>query len=174
MARVERNIPNNGQTVSVALRLPNDLICKLYKMEDTQEPTPTGHRTVKVAREIKRWTLNGWNHTHLRYKPYEDLNGMNAVPNQVCVPGGQVGLTHNVSKEDMDEWARQNYDSPLLETGTIFWHSDVEGIVRERENDRSGFEPLQQPVQDQQGNTVMTDKRLAKTNLKRVGTAIIR
>jgi hypothetical protein len=148
----------NSSTVTIALRMPNNLVAKLYRFEETQENSPNGLRTIKVAREIEgsMKILNGWNATHFPNNPKTGRPKMN-VP---CIDGGQCGLTHGVDREWWTEYKKQNHDSPLIVNGFLFAHgSDIDGMVREREDERSGLEPLVPTVFGKAGELISHDVR---------------
>jgi hypothetical protein len=142
------------ETVSVASRLPQDLVCQLWDMVETSEPQfGGGHKTVKVAkRRGQPVIIEGYN---------RDATGSRLHP--IVNPGYRV--TRKVSGAFWHEWLKQNVDSDIVRNNLVFAHADVEGFVRERESGQkdgmpvSGFEPL---VMNRKPGEACPDPRIAK------------
>ena len=122
-------------TVTVALRHPHGIICRLHKQEDTEEPLPGGG-----TKTVKRWLPDG-----RQFK----LNGYSRPargdePPPPATMGGFT-LTHNVDKDLFDEWMAQNKDHDLIKNGLLFAHekpNNTGAEAREKRDVKSGLEPL--------------------------------
>lgn len=124
----------SGETVTVALKHPNGLILRLFKMEDVQEAVMGGG-----TRTIKKAMPYGGS---VRIKGYNPRNSKIPLP----AAAGAFALTYNVPKDFWDEWVKQNSDHPYL-TGNLLYavgaRRDAEAMSRERDKDlNSGLEPL--------------------------------
>ena len=125
---------DSGEKVTVGCKLPSGLTLQLYEMITV--PTQVlggGIREVEQARalpgEIIR--LNGCRAPWGEHPGHEIKHG--------------VGITFGVPKTFWEEWCRQNLDSPLLLSGTIFAQSDRKSLVDQAKDERerrSGLEPI--------------------------------
>ena len=122
-------------TVTVALRHPHGLICRLHAQTLVEEPLPGGG-----TKGVERWLPTGQT-----FK----LNGYSRPatgdePPPPATAGGFV-LTHNVPKDLWDAWLAQNKDLDLVKNGLVFAHEksvNANAEAREKESLRSGLEPI--------------------------------
>jgi hypothetical protein len=133
MAQDNRPQSNGTATVTVASKMPNGLILRVFDMVETQEPLMGGgFHTVKVARERpERIVVNG------------NAHPQNKSPMCQIVAG--YALTPGVSKELWDLWRKQNESSLLVKNGLIFAHENsrnTEAEAAEKKDIRSGLERL--------------------------------
>jgi hypothetical protein len=122
----------NNNLVTVACKVPNGLLLRIFKMAPAREQTPTGYR------DIERAELVG--------EPVR-INGPSAPKdeNREIRIVGRYALTPNVNKDFFDEWLRQNADHEAVKAGLIFAHSSqsrVSDQAKERKDVMSGLEPL--------------------------------
>ena len=90
----------------VACKIPNGLILRLFQMKEESVTTPMGYMKVNIAREVgNRVKLNG---------PALPFGQM---PNFALTNG--YALTR-VDEDFWEEWCKQNHDSDLLASGSIF------------------------------------------------------
>ena len=122
-------------TVTVACKLPNGLILRVFDMVDRDEPVMGGGmRKVKVAQERPaQVTIKG------------NAHPQNAAPRAPIIGG--FALTQGVDKEFWDLWLAQNKDSDVVRNRLIFAHENTaktEDAARAKDNakNRSGFERL--------------------------------
>src|SRR5689334_20726717 len=100
----EQQAVKAAKHVTVGCKHPNGLKLHLYKMESTHEPVMGGgSREVKVAR---RTPLNGIEEVI--------LNGFTIPMGAQKAVAGGYGLTFKVPADFMEEWMRQNADTPLV------------------------------------------------------------
>ena len=124
-----------GATVSVASKLPMDLIIQLHDFKQSSEPVMGGGvREFKIA--VKR--VNA---------PVYVLSGnsyaQNKGPHQQLIGG--YAITHDIPKAFWDEWLEQNKYADFIVNGLIFAHGDsasVKAEVAEKEKVKSGLERL--------------------------------
>lgn len=120
-------------TVSVACKVPNGLILRLFEPVEANEPVMGGgFRKVHAFRPTgKNVTIKG---------PAHRLEMAPSVP----VIGG-YGLTHGVDADFWSKWLEQNKESPLVTSGQIFANEKstyVESQSREGAKIKSGLEPI--------------------------------
>jgi len=120
-------------TVTVACKLPNGLILRLFTMaEKNEQVMGGGSRKIKEAVEHpKRVVLNGNSHPQ------------NAAPRAQIASG--CALTMGVDKEFWDTWLAQNKDSDVVRNGLVFAHEKIENTSAEAKDKvtlRSGLERL--------------------------------
>jgi hypothetical protein len=107
---------------------------RLFEMVPTNEPVMGGgYREVKVARELpdQRILLNGF------------ATAQGVAPEHQIIGG--YGLTHNVDKDFMDEWLKQNASSDLVKNKLVFIREKAEDAVaqaKDLRNNKSGMERL--------------------------------
>lgn len=122
-----------GETVTVACKLPNGLLLRVFDMVPGFEPVlGGGTREIKVARQ--------------KGEPVK-ING-NAVPFGMppayTIIGGYA-LTPNVDAAFWAEWLKHNADSDVVKSGLIHAHATPDAVQKEsrnREKVKSGLEPL--------------------------------
>jgi hypothetical protein len=142
-------------TVTVACKLPNGLILKLWQMVDTMEPVMGGGmREVKIAR------------------PHPDGRTVVLNGNRVAFgvqPGFEIthsfGLTHNVDRDFFEEWMRQNADLPLVRNKLIFAYEDP-NKARDQARELAGIKTLMEPIDP---DDLASDERV-----RAIGTRAVR
>lgn len=123
--------PSTG-VVTVACKLPNGIILRVFDMVDTVEVIPGGMRTIQRAQP----------------KPEQVLVHGIAVPfgqAPKCRMAFGYALTENVNAEFAALWFKQNADSDMVRNKMIFAFekaSDIEAFAKEHQKVRSGLEPL--------------------------------
>lgn len=144
-------LPEDG-TVTVACKLPNGLILRLFQMQDTEELVMGGGvRTVQKA-------------FLMDHEPVK-LRGCAAPFGSPILTIGGYALTYNVDAQFFAEWLRQNYDADSVKNGLVFAQLErdhVEGQARDQEELQSGLQPL---VKSEDGGD------LRDPNRKKVKTA---
>lgn len=122
-----------GEKVTVACKLPNGLVLRVFSMVDKDEHVMGGGvKTTKVAQEFpERVVLNGWSHPQNHSARHQ-------------IEGG-FALTPGVDKEFFDLWLDQNKDSDVVRNGLVFSQARTDSAAsaaRERKDVRSGMERL--------------------------------
>lgn len=93
-------------TVTVACKIPNGLILRLFEMVDTTEVMPNGHRTIKKAQpKGEPVRINGYSREFM-------------APRAGLASG--FALTRNVDADYWEEWLNQNRDADYVRNGLIF------------------------------------------------------
>lgn len=127
-------VRGSTETVTVACKLPNGLLLRLFDMKDQYEPAPGGSRLIKLAVErvdAGRVRINGFAVPYGQTPQYE-------------IPGG-FALTHNVPKDFFEEWLSQNQQLPAVSKGLIFAaekRDDAIAEANEKAELKSGLEPV--------------------------------
>lgn len=123
-------------TVTVASKMPNGLVLRLFNMEDTMEPVQGGgSRKVKVAREVDgqpRYTIDGV------------AAEAGKAPRAAGVASG-FALTPGIPLDFWTAWLEQNKTSDMVVNGLIFASEatrDVRAEAREKKDQRSGLEAI--------------------------------
>lgn len=121
-----------ARTVTVACKVPNGLILRLFDMVDVEEPVMGGGvRVVKRARPRDgQVTLNG-----------------PAVPYGERRPAGAGGYayTFGVDAEFFEEWLKQNAETDVVRNELVKHaasRSRLDGVCRDLKDVRSGLEPI--------------------------------
>jgi hypothetical protein len=121
-----------SDTVTVACKLPNGLILRVFKMVERPESGPMHSRTVKVAEVVgEPITVHGPAYAFGNMPPYMIVAG--------------YALTPNVPKEFFETWFEQNKDSTFVQNKLVFAfesHDHVVGQAKEYEKNKSGMEPV--------------------------------
>lgn len=120
-------------TVTIACKMPNGLILRLFKMvEGTELVLGGGTRKIRKAVDTgQQVTING------------AASRIDRAPKHQIVGG--YGLTHGVDADFWAAWRSQNDDSDLVRNHIIFAHGAVEDAIAEateKAEVRSGLEPL--------------------------------
>jgi hypothetical protein len=124
-------LPDSG-TVTVACKLPNGLILRLFEMQRTEELVMGGG-----VREVDKAFLTD-------HEPVV-LKGCAAPFGSPIVTIGGYALTQNVDAQYFAEWLRQNSDSDIVRNRLVFAQATrdhVEGMAAEQEEVKSGLHPL--------------------------------
>ena len=136
-AALKANTPSPARssasdTVTVACKIPNGLILRVFKMVERPESGPLHSRTVKVAEQVgDQITIHG------PAFPF----GVN--PSYMIIGG--YALTPNVPREFFETWREQNMDSTFIKNNLVFGfesHDSAVGQAKEYEKQKSGMEPV--------------------------------
>jgi hypothetical protein len=152
--------------VHVASKLPNALRCRIFHKVTETEGTPTGRRDVEVWRQVIQSDGTPLEFVLAGYNP----GRIKSTDNYIVKPRY---ATTRVPKDLFDTWVSQSKDSDLLKNRVIFvasTESDLEALVKEHENVRTGLEPI--PI-GPSGELDASDVRVRATGLNnmRVMTA---
>src|SRR4051812_10388797 len=101
-------------TVTVACKINNGVILRLFSWEEVREPAPQGYVTSKVAKEISRITLRG---------PSASLTLPGQQPHGIypsLYNSGSYYLNPGISREWWEKWCHDNADNPLLTKRFVF------------------------------------------------------
>lgn len=124
--------PQYTGTVTVACKLPNGLILRLFKMEDVREQTPTGVRTIQQARQFgQSYTVRG------PRIPFGSL------PNFMII--GDYALTSNIPRDFWEEWLDQNQELDCVRNNLIYANEKPDNVAdwaRDHATVVSGLEPI--------------------------------
>jgi hypothetical protein len=122
-------------TVTVACKIPNGIIMRIYDMVEAIEPSPMGGRTIKQARQVGG---------DIRIKGATTPTPNTMQYNQLM---HGYGITQNVPKDVWEKWFKDNADSAIVQNKLIFAFDDpnqtfARASKQRREGVRSGLEPL--------------------------------
>lgn len=125
--------------VTVACKLPNGLILRLFEMAPEQELVMGGGvREVMKAHDLgTRVEING------NTPPFGQAL-LDSQGEPISTARG-FALTTNVDADFWDEWLHQNEGSDIVKRGLIFAHArtaDVRAEAREKEKVWTGLEPM--------------------------------
>jgi hypothetical protein len=135
--------------VTVACKIPNGLLLRVFNMVPAREQTPTGFRDIEKAKQVGDTVK---------------INGP-AVPFGQALEHSIVGgyaLTSNVDKEFFEAWLRQNEDHTAVKAGLVFAHGNLSVIsdrAKEQKEVLSGLEPLNPDRTTRNGKSVPVDPR---------------
>lgn len=124
-------LPETG-TVTVACKLPNGIILRLFAMQDAEELVMGGG-----VRSIKKAILTD-------QEPVE-IKGCAAPFGSPILLVGGYALTPNVDAQFYAQWLKQNSDSDLIKNRVIFaqeTRDHLEGQANEQAEILSGLQPL--------------------------------
>lgn len=126
-------VAKSGETVDVYCKLPHGLILRLFAETTVDVPVMGGG--VKSAKEFipmpDQVVLNGWAHKKEEAAACLIVNGF--------------AVTHEVSKDFMDQWLEQNKEHSAVKAGLIFTAKRGDhGQAKEKADVKSGLEPLNQ------------------------------
>jgi hypothetical protein len=138
-----------NNVVTVACKVPNGLLFRIFKMVPAREQTPSGYRDIERAEQVGDTTkINGPSVPFGKVREYAIIGG--------------YALTPNVNKELFDAWLEQNADHPAVKAGLIFAHAKP-GMVTDRAKEQkallSGLEPLNPERTMRNGKSVPVDPR---------------
>ena len=125
----------SGSTVTVACKIPQGLVLRVFKMVDQFEPIlGGGQRKFEQA---------------MAYGEVVEINGpAREFGRDARAPiSNGFALTFGVPKDFWDLWASQNASLPAVKEGLVFAHSKTEsatGMAKDREDLITGLEPLEQ------------------------------
>lgn len=122
-------------TVTVACKVPNGLIMRVFEMIDTVEPSPMGARNIKKAQQVGK-------DIRIKGATTPTPNTMNY--NQLM---HGYGITQGVPKDVWDKWVKDNADSAIVQNKLIFAFEDpnqtfARAAKQRKEGLKSGLEPL--------------------------------
>lgn len=148
-----------GATVTIACKLPNGLVLRVFDFEEGQEPVMGGGmRTVKVAVQ-KGDTLR--------------INGsavaFGTIPSYKIVGG--YALTPGIPKDFWELYEQQNHDQAFIKNHLVFAYDKfvmAEGAAEEHAGTKSGLQPIQINRQGQvedprAGRKIQTEEGHLKT-----------
>jgi len=131
-----------GDTVTVACKLPNGIILRVFDWQKYNEPMRDG--TIKESKRAipiagRQFTIRGpWVAT-----AGQAYNANNGAVGEL-LPGG-FAITEGCPKEVWDGWYEQNKHSNLVQNGIVFAFRDRQSVideVKKRSGTMSGLEPL--------------------------------
>jgi hypothetical protein len=123
----------SNETVTVACKIPNGLVMRLFEMVPGTEPVMGGgSREVKVSRQKgPTITLNGPSVRFGDIPPFSIVGG--------------YALTPNVPADFFEEWKKQNSEQMFIKNNLIFAHGKTETAsdrAREQNDVKSGLERI--------------------------------
>jgi hypothetical protein len=129
---------SSGETVTVACKMPNGLILRLFRMEDKTIPVAGGgHQTVKQSVATgDEFQVNG---------PALDLVRLQREGAPDFAIAGGYALTPGIPKDFWDEWLRQNERAQYVQNKIIFAYEKPESAraaAIEHKGVRTGLEPI--------------------------------
>jgi hypothetical protein len=143
-----------SDTVTVACKMPNGLILRLYEMIEIMEPVMGGGmRPTMVARphpDGREYTINGNRTPYGAQATHEISHG--------------YGLTPGVDREFFEKWISDNKNIPAVRNGLIFAHAKADqmrGHVKEMEGVKTLLEPLDT-------NNLSRDERVKSISMRRL------
>lgn len=130
--------PKGKRTVIIACKFNTGVVLQLCRKTDYVEEGLNG------SRKRERWDKFGETYT---------VRGPAIAADNVLLPKGMkrpsleggYALTPGIPADFWAEWLVQNKDNPIVVNGMIFAHESrdqVEGMAADREELRSGFEPI--------------------------------
>lgn len=142
-----------ASTVTVACKVPNGILLRVFREEKSQEPVLGGG-----WREVKRSVPVG-DPIHISGPavPYGE------APKTKIEHG--FALTFGVPADVWKVWLEQNADSDMVRNGLIFAQAKDDGAVaksKEMSGEKSGLEPLNPAMTTKNGQTVPVDPRYPK------------
>jgi hypothetical protein len=132
--------PSTGTaTVTVASKLPFNLILRLFRMEDFTYPYGGGYKTLKEAvrmEEAGEYVINGTGIPVAAMRNHVDID-------KIVISG--AALTPGIPKDFWDKWYHDNQKSDYVKNGLIFAADNDErarAMAKERVKVKSGLEPI--------------------------------
>jgi hypothetical protein len=123
---------SSSDSVTVACKIPNGLILRVFKMVERPESGPLHSRTVKVSEQVgDSITIHG------------PAYATGSLPTYTIIGG--YALTSNVPREFYETWQEQNKDSTFVQNKLVFAyesHDHAVGQAKELEKKKSGLEPI--------------------------------
>lgn len=141
---------DSSGVVTVACKLPNGLILRVFDMAEDHEPV-LGGGSRKVSKAVPREDTYA---VHGSAKPFNQ-----EVDWQII---GGYGLTPNIPREFYDKWEEQNASAAYVKNALVFAYERMENCVSAAKDHKevlSGMQPL----------TPNTDSRLPKSGRGEVG-----
>ena len=138
-----------NDVVTVACKVPNGLLLRIFNMAPAREQTPTGYRDIERAEQVgDTIKING------------PAVKFGQIPEHTIIGG--YALTPNVNKDFFEKWLHQNSDHPSVRAGLIFANAKpamVTGQAKEQKALLSGLEPLNPDRIMRNGKSVPVDPR---------------
>ncbi len=142
-----------NRTVTVACKLPQGIVIRDFVERTENEPVPGGGtRQVKVFRPIG---------AHIRIKGP-------SVPGpfirRVEIVGGYA-ISEGIPADVFQRWIDWNKDSAMVRNELIYGHENgnrVRAWAKDREDVRSGMEPLDVTLKSRRGTLLLADERVAR------------
>jgi hypothetical protein len=156
------------ENVTVACKLPNGLICRIFEPRQELDQVVGGG-----SREVTRHYPNGQqfvlNGTAREMGQMPRARLANGAPGTSAAQMLDTGfaLTHGVPKDLWDRWYDANKDADFVRNGLVFAHkqgASVKRQAKEHEALTSGFEPID--PENPGGEVESTDQanKLLRTN----------
>lgn len=144
-----------GETVTVASKLPMNLVLHLEEPFEQKEATPMGHLNVTRHRRLEHTVM---------------INGMSQHVGEAASVPLQNGfaLTHGVDKDFWDKWLSAHLDYAPIVSGMLYAvpkKQDAKVETKSRASIKSGFEaadPASLPKEFTTGNLKITGAREKK------------
>jgi len=127
------NKKTDGETVSVACKLPHGLVLRIFNICEIDVPVMGGgFKKEKQAQERdEAYVVHGWSHAQ------------NAAPH--CTIIGGYAITEGIPKQHWELWLSQNKNSDMVKNHLIFAQNTVASVKdqsKEHAEQRSGLERL--------------------------------
>lgn len=148
--------------VTVACKVPNGVLLRLFKMVPSSEPVLGGGRRETTIAEVIAAPVK----IHGPARPF------GADP--VALVVGGYALTPNVDADFFAEWMRQNADHDMVKNNLIFAHEKrdtVEKKAEDRSEVLSGLQPMDMSMVQKGTQIVAKDARIPRSKGLRVETA---
>jgi len=145
-----------NNVVTVACKVPNGLLLRVFKMVPDREVTPTGYRNIERAEQVGDIVrIYGPGVPKGETREYSII--------------GNYALTPNVNKDFFEEWLRQNGGHDAVKAGLIFANGNQSRVSDQAEEQKgvlSGLEPLNVAKTMQNGKSVHVDGRIKQIATK--------
>jgi hypothetical protein len=129
---------STGDTVTVACNIPNGLILRVFREEDSYEASPGGGRPTKVMRPHGDQVIVNGSAVNM-----DDMR-RGRSPEHPVLHG--YALTSGVSRDFWEQWLEQNKNAPYVTNHCIFAASNEQSarskVKGEFPNMKSGLEPI--------------------------------
>lgn len=150
---------DTSKTVTVACKMPNGLLLRLFNMEPYFENVlGGGKRETTKARQIGQTVkING------------TATPFGSAP--ACLIVGGFAMTPGIDREFFDRWLEQNADSDVVKNGLIFAHGKATfatGKAKEMTLVRNGLEPINPERTIRDGKSVAVDPRIPRNKFGHV------
>lgn len=127
-----------ADTITVASKMPNGLVLRLFRMEEFAEPVMGGgqRQSQRAIQTGDEYTLNG-----TAFSIERALRG-DLPRHQIA---GGFALTPGIPRDFWEQWLKQNEKSDMVRNGLIFAQASEQrarDAALEKEGLRSGLEPL--------------------------------
>jgi hypothetical protein len=146
-----------SETVTIVSKLPMSLNMQLQ--------TET---TVTMRNGPNTWQEPVWRYSGKAYTIRGTAVPNGQIPARYVMPprvaDGTATLTHGIPRTFAEQWFHQQAGADFVKNRLVYMseHKDSSGEARERQAIRTGFEALEPPVHDNQGNRIGGDARWPK------------